>query len=264
MKIQTKKWAFRLGLTTVLIAGLLLIIILKPILTYAHMQDHNQFTIFNDKEPSREFIFQLDQASKLLAESTLYNSKLKLDICLNDASLYPKMIQKIRGQAFAWGFYNKVVLQGTANYKNNYVELNGYKWNLFQLLAHEMVHCMQFDKLGFWKSNPMAKIPEWKWEGYAEYIARREPYQENLAQNIEHLFSDENKDGKSWAIKFADGTISPRTYYGYWLLVQYCIDVKKLSYEEILLNSEKEEDIRNEMMAWFQQNKAGHSYPSIH
>jgi len=51
MKIQPKKWAFRLGLTTVFIASLLLLIILKPILLYAHIKDHNQFTIFNDKEP---------------------------------------------------------------------------------------------------------------------------------------------------------------------------------------------------------------------
>ena len=35
-------------------------------------------------------------------------------------------------------FIIKVVLQGTANYKDNYLELNGYKWNLTELLAHEL------------------------------------------------------------------------------------------------------------------------------
>ena len=40
----------------------------------------------------------------------------------------------MRGEAIAIGFYDKVVLQGTANYKANYIELNGYKWNLVQLL----------------------------------------------------------------------------------------------------------------------------------
>ena len=108
-------------------------------------------------------------------------------ICLNDGSNYPKLMQTIRGKAFAWGFYDKVVLQGTANYNYNYVELNGYKWNLTQLLAHEMTHCLQFDKLGLWKSNPIANIPNWKWEGYAEYVSRQNADQKNVSKNIAHL-----------------------------------------------------------------------------
>lgn len=39
-------------------------------------------------------------------------------------------MQAIRGQAFAWGFYDKVIMQGTANYNENYVALKGYKWDL--------------------------------------------------------------------------------------------------------------------------------------
>jgi hypothetical protein len=71
-------------------------------------------------------------------------------------------MRTLRGQAFAWGFYNKVVMQGSTNCTSNYVTLNGFKWNLIQLLAHEMTYCLQFDKLGFWKSKPIANIPNWK------------------------------------------------------------------------------------------------------
>ncbi len=46
------------------------------------------------------------------------------------------------------------------------------KWDLIKLLAHEPIYCHQFQKLGLRKSNPVAKIPEWKWEGDPEYIAR--------------------------------------------------------------------------------------------
>ncbi|QLH47729.1 MAG: hypothetical protein HWD58_20245 [Bacteroidota bacterium] len=165
-----------------LITGLLLIIVINPILTYANKTTHNNLTVFHNKTLDPTLLTKLDQATELLKASELYNPDLHLDICLNDGSKYPKLIRAIRGQAFAWGFYNKVVLQGNANYNENYVELNGYKWNLTQLLAHEMTHCLQFDKLGFWKSKPIANIPNWKWEGYAEYVSRQNTDQKDLSK----------------------------------------------------------------------------------
>ena len=83
----------------------------------------------------------------------------------------PHNHKSFKGTCICLGFYNKVILQGNANITGNYVELRGYKWNLTQLLVHEMTHCFQYDKLGLWKSKPIANIPDWKWEGYAEYVA---------------------------------------------------------------------------------------------
>ena len=162
---------------------------------------------------SRSFIFHnnpidyhlqihLDKAIELLTFSEFYNPTLKLDICLNDGSNYPTLIQKLRGPAFAWGFYDKVVLQGDANYKENYSELHGYKWNLTQLLAHEVVHCLQFDKLCLWKSNPIGKIPNWKQEGYPEYVSRQNPDQTNLSKNIDRLMEAEKTDKEKWGDTF--------------------------------------------------------------
>ena len=251
MKKQIKKWILRLAVTTVFIAALLLVIILNPVLTYASKTVHNNYTIFHNKPLDKTLPSQLDQATELLKASEFYNPKLTLDICLNDGSVYPKLMQKIRGQAFAWGFYNKVVLQGTASYKNNYVMLNGYKWNLTQLLAHEMTHCLQFNKLGFWKSKPVADLPDWKWEGYAEYIARQNSAQKDLSANIALLISVNKKDKNSWEINFADNSIVPREYYNYWILMQYCMNIKKMTYTQILADTTKEETMRQEMMNWF-------------
>jgi hypothetical protein len=248
MKRQIKKWTLRLTATALLIAGLLLIIVLNPILTYANKTTHNNYTIFHNKALDPTLTIKLDQATDFLKASEFYNSKLQLDICLNDGSKYPKLIQALRGQAFAWGFYKKVVLQGTANYKNNYVELNGYKWNLTQLLAHEMTHCLQFDKLGFWKSKPIANIPNWKWEGYAEYISRQNNDQKDLSNNIARLIAT---DKNNWGINFADSTIAPREYFDYWTLVQYCMDIKKMNYKQILADTTSEQTVRQQMVSWY-------------
>ncbi len=251
MKQKIKKWAFRLTVTALIIVTLLLIIVLNPVLTYANKTVHNNYTIFHNQPIDSILISKLDQATTLLQGSELYNNKLKLPICLHDGSTYPQLMQAIRGQAFAWGFYNKVVLQGTANYKDNYVELNGYKWNLTQLLAHEITHCLQFYKLGFWKAKPIANIPDWKWEGYAEYIARKGVDQNDLSKNITRLLKTGQVQKNSWAITFADSTISPRKYYNYWILMQYCMGIKKRSYLQILKDASTEEVVRKQMMRWY-------------
>ncbi len=251
MKRKIKKWTIRLTATALLIATLLLVIILNPILTYANKTTHNNYNIYHNQPLNNIFPEELDHATTLVKSSEFYDSNLKLDICLNDGSVYPKLMRTLRGQAFAWGFYDKVVLQGTADYKNNTVKLNGYKWNLTQLLAHEMTHCLQYHKLGFWKSKPIAKIPNWKWEGYAEYVARQAGDQKNLANNIRRLTASENNDSKSWEIILADKTISPREYYNDWLLVQYCMDIKKMNYRQLLSDTTQEENIREEMFTWY-------------
>ena len=248
MKRQIKRWTLRLTVTALFISGLLLVIILNPILTYANKTTYNNLTIFHNEPLDPKLIIKLDQATDLLKASEFYNSKLQLDICLNDGSKYPKLIRTIRGQAFAWGFYNKVVMQGNANFKGNYVELNSYKWNLTQLLAHEMTHCLQFDKFGFWESKPIANIQNWKWEGYAEYVSRQNADQKDLSKNIERFIAT---DKNNWEIKFADSTIAPREYYENWILIQYFINIKKMTYKQILKDTKSQQTVSQEMMSWF-------------
>lgn len=253
MKKQIKKWTKRIIATTLFIVTLLLIIVLNPVLLYAHKTASNDFSIYHNKTLDPKFTSKLEQASLLLKSSEFYSGKLKLDICLNDGSVYPSLIKKLQGPGFAYGFYDKVVLQGTLNCTDNYVELNGYRWNLVQLLAHEMTHCLQYKKLGFWKSKPIANIPNWKWEGYAEYIARQDYTQKDLLNNISRL---QNADKSKWEMIFEDGTVAPMKYYEDWILVQYCIDVKNMSYDQLLEDKTQETELRAEMMKWYFQNKS--------
>lgn len=252
MKRQIKKWTFRLTATSLLLAGLLLIIVLNPILTYANKTTHNKFTIFHNKPIDALLFSSLDSAAMLLTRSEFYNNNLKLDICLNDGSSYPSIIKAIQGQAFAWGFYNKVVIYGKMNCKENFVQLNGYHWNLIQLVAHEMMHCIQYDRLGLIKSNPIADIPNWKWEGYAEYISRQNSNQKSLINNIDR---QNQTDVNSWELTFEDNTITPKVYYNDWILTQYCLDIKKMSYQNLITDTTSEQSYKEEMMNWYKKNK---------
>jgi hypothetical protein len=249
MKIRIRNWALQILVAGIFLLILLTGIVLTPSLLYANQTKIGKHTIYHNSKIDNYFIKQLENATNVLKTSELYDSDFLVDICLNDGSIYPTILEKIRGQAFAWGFYNKVVFQGNAYYQNNHIELNGYQWNLEQLLIHEATHCYQYNKLGFWGSNPIAQYPNWKWEGYPEYVSRHLRGQQNLFDNIKRLSETNSKE--EWAIAFSDGTISPIKYYSDWLLVQYCIDVKGLTYVELLNDSTEKEVIEDEMMDWF-------------
>jgi hypothetical protein len=255
MKRQIKKWTLRLTATGLLLLILLIGIVLKPLILYANHTTIGKFTVYHSFPLDENFSALLDNATTLIKASELYDSNLKLDICLNDGSNYPKLMRLIRGQAFGWGFADKVVLMGNANFNENTVELNGYKWNFTQLLAHEETHCLQFHKFGFRKSNPVASHPNWKWEGYPEYVARRKADQLDLTKNIARKLEQEKTDEEGWAISFSDGTISPREYYNSWLLVQYCLDIKKMTYESLLADSSSEQTLTSQMMNWYSQTQ---------
>lgn len=251
MKRKFSKWAFRLVVTGLFLVGFLVGIVLSPSLLYANKTVINNYTIFHNAPLDKDFVLRIENATETLRASEIFDANYKLDICLNDGSCYPALLEKIRGQAFGWGFANKVVLMGNANCKDNYAELNGYKWNLTQLLSHEVTHCMQFHKFGFWKSNPVANYPDWKWEGYAEYVARKSEDQLDLLENISRNIETIKLDNAGWAIYFSDSTIAPKDYYKAWLLIQYCIDVKKMSYENILNDTVSEQNTETEMMEWY-------------
>lgn len=250
MAKQFKKWMLRLTATVLLCTGMLVIIVMNPLLTYAEKTEGSHVTIFHHKPLDPYLKTRLQQADEFLRKSEIYHANMHVDLCLNDGSVYPKIMKALRGPAFAWGFFNKVVMQGNANWKENHVELNGYKWDLAQLLAHEMTHCMQFRHAGFWNSNPAANIPLWKWEGYAEYVSRQTAEQKDLIKNLERL---EKADSRSWDIRFDDGTMAPREYYEYWNLVQFCLDIKKMRYDVWMADTTAADLISSEMKDWYKK-----------
>ena len=251
MKKQIKKWSLRITVTCFFIAGLLLLIILEPVLSYGNKSSHGKFSVFHSSAYNEYINLRLDEAEALLQSSEIYNSDLHLDICLNDGSFYPGLIEALRGRAFAWGFADKVVLRGKADFKNNFVELSEYRWRLKELLAHEMIHCLQANKLGFWNSKPVKNIPDWKWEGYAEYISRQHSDLNNLADNLRSMEKFTPGVEDSWCIYLADSTIIPRDYFNHLILLQYCMDVRKMSFLNLLKDTTSEVVIKEEMKNWF-------------
>ena len=256
MKQTIKKWLLRLTLSGLFILVILVIFILNPSLLYAHKTTIGNNSIYHNSPIDTIVEIRLKEATTIVKLTELYDAKLKYDICLNDGSLYPLLIKIFFNDPFIATFYNKIIFWGTINFKDNYGLDNGHKWNMTQAIAHAQTHCLQFNMLGIWKSNPFARLPDWKWEGYAEYISRKSFKNSNLAINIDHLIQVEKMDNANW-IEFSDGTGSSITFYKRWLLVQFCSDIKKMNFEQLLQDTQEEEVVRQEMMSWYKNVKNG-------
>jgi len=63
-------------------------------------------------------------------------------------------------------------------------------------------------------------------------------------------------DTAVWEISFEDGTISSREYFLYWNMVEYCLEIKEMSYRQFLADASKQEVIETEMREWYQRTLA--------
>jgi len=255
MKKQFKTWMFRLMVTGFFLLGLLVTFMLSPILLYANKTKAGNYTIYHNKPLSNNFLQELKQSNILIKSSELYDPKLKIDVCLKDGSNYPKLIKAVMGKDFVSSFYNKIILTGdTVNYNENYIQLDGHKWNLTQMLAHAQVHCLEFNKYGLWQSNPIGKHPVWKWEGYPEYIARQNFDQTNLQNNLQKLLQIESTTNNGW-MKFSDSTETSIVFDEYRLLIQYCIEIKKMPFVGLMKDTTGEKVVKQQMIHWYNRQQ---------
>jgi hypothetical protein len=218
-----KKWVLSV-LTSGGCLGLgFIALLLNPGLLYAHETVTSHYTIYHNQPLDPALQQRLAQARKLVSASEVFDASLRLDVCLHEGSWYPGLVQGIWGPAFAWAFYDKVVLNGETNAKANLLSFRHYDWNLTRLLAHEMTHCYQLRHFGFWRSNPLAQYPAWKWEGYAEYVARRSSSPATLRQRLIYLQQAEQRKPGQWGLQLPDSTSTSREYFEYFLLTEYSL-----------------------------------------
>lgn len=176
-----------------------------------------------------------------------------MDVCLKEGSKYPGLIEKVLGKDVLSSFYNKIVFTGDeASFNRNYIQLYGHKWNLAEMLAHAQLHCLEFNKYGLWRSNPIGKHPEWKWEGYPEYIARQHQTG-NLQAGIKTLIKTERDNNTGWML-LPDSTETLVHYFKHRLLIQYCLEVKKMAFVDLLRDTTGEKAVRLQMMDWYNKH----------
>lgn len=234
------------------------VLLLNPTLSYAHSTALDNITIYHN-EPLPEAVESiLSDAIQLVKASPLYSAEEQIDICLNDGSYYPQLWIYQGGLAYA--FYNKVVMNHSEpDFSENRAyytwEVNNNetrKVDLTWLIAHEITHTMQ----SRWDRLFPLKYDFWKIEGYAEYISRGWQGDGQIKEKLEVLIVAKEKEQTGIPIiSLSDGTIQSVSYFEYALAVQYLLEVKGLSIDQLYEDQTKLDAVYEELKEWTESQK---------
>src|SRR6266496_2436663 len=262
MNKKFKRIFKRTLLTVLIIISALVTIILFPQLLFANKMKYKKFNVCSNNKISYDIKIVLDNAMNLVQKSELYDSSYKYNIILCHNSFYNNIDDKLLGIGpAARARLHNVIIKVRIDPESNLAFPTFRKEcevNLTYLLAHEMIHCLQAKKYGIIKFNPFRHPEFWKLEGYPEYISRKPELSSkdySLTSEIERYVNLENKAADIWIVAKEGGCEFPNYYYKGRLMIEYLIDIKHLSYDQILKDSVSEGTIFKEMINW--KNNAG-------
>ena len=232
-------------------------ITLFPQQLFANKLIYKEFTVYSNNKIDNNIKIILDNAISLVQKSELYNSSYKYNIILCYSSFNNKIDDQIFGNGpAAKTTLNDVKIKVRIDPKNNLAFITFHKAcdaNLTELIAHEMTHCLQYEKYGILKFNPFKHPELWKIEGYPEYISKQKELSRkdySFTSDIARYVTLESKAMGIWISSQEGGCEVPNYYYQGKLMTEYLIDIRHLSYDQILKDTASENTVYQDMIQW--------------
>ncbi|HPH45996.1 MAG TPA: hypothetical protein PLJ60_02750 [Chryseolinea sp.] len=250
MKKMIKRTIGFTALTILVLLSGLVTIMLFPQPLFAHAYEHEKFRVYSDTEMDKSVQPILDNAYKLIEHSELHDSNYRYEIFFSSETIFNK-IEDLQGKgAAARATAGNIVFKVTVDFKTNRAVGPISKMNLTEILAHEMGHCLQTNRLGLWNMNQFNHPPYWKLEGYPEYISRQAKLKGkdySLSNEIKRFIELESKS-KNGMVEVSEEHFMPSVYYKGRLMIEYLMDVKGMTYDEILKDTRPEDELYQEMI----------------
>lgn len=228
-----------------------LILLLNPSLMYGNHTDIGNVRIHHNHELAPEMKTVVAESIEIVKKSALYDADKRVNLCLKD-SRYVNLLRRLSHGGIAATLLNNVGIFVEINPTENHAfwrwEINSNelrKWTLTELIAHEMTHAYQYNN----NALMPIQVADWKVEGYAEYISRKE--RNDLKTNVLRLIEEEQKtkNGLPWTL-FEDGTGTSTPYFRNWLMMEYMMDIKGMTYLEVVADKTPFETVKNDMITW--------------
>lgn len=233
------------------------IIVLFPQHLFANKMSYKRFTVCSNTRIDDHIKTVLDNAVNLVKRSELFDSNYSYNIILCNKSFYNKIDDKLLGIGrTARATLNNVVIKVSVDPESNLAFPTFHKAcaeDLTEVIAHEMIHCLQAHKYGLLKFNPFMHPEFWKLEGYPEYISKQKQLSGkdySLANDIDRYVTLKSKAKDIWVSSEKGGCEAPDYYYKGKLMTEYLIDIRHVSYDQILKDTTSENTIYQEMINW--------------
>ena len=258
--MKIKRLLSILGLASAVFIGGMVTLILFPQPLFSHSYTFQKATVYSHTEVDQDaFNKALEEAFSFIRTSELYDADYAFDIFLAEPGLYNQFDDFIFGEwAAARAVSNNVIIKRVVNEKAGTVANGENHFDLSYVLAHEMIHCLQHHRYGMMAFNSISHPPLWNVEGYPEYISRKKVINKEeytLQQGISDFLSrTKNRENDHDIIQIGERESTPYIYYKGRIMVEYLMDVKGWSYDDIMKSEETEETLFNDLMDWYQEN----------
>ena len=251
-KIIKKIVATAVIILLVFISGLVAIAF-SPQILFAIELEHNKFSVYSSETYDENSLkIRLDDAYKLVEHSELHDSDLQFGILLAHDHFWNK-IEDLRGKGvLARPLADNITVKVPIDPELNEARSQRSIVNLTYLLAHEMIHVLQANKYSLLNFSPIKHPPMWKLEGYPEYIARRNQlnsYDYSLRSEIQR-YEELVEASSDMDVEVTEGHFMPFYYYKGRVMIEYLMDVKGMTYDEILKDNISEESVYQEVLQW--------------
>jgi hypothetical protein len=190
--------------------------------SFAHHVTYKRFTVHARAPIGNEIIAVLDRAESRLAASPINDAAIKPRIFLtNSTSLYASFSLYIGAGSFGKGYAALPTANIVINAHDPAQDLvfrDAPVHNVRSLsgvIAHETTHLLIRNRVGYWRNLTM---PDWKKEGYAEYVAG--------GSTLSH-----ETGVKLWKARPDDPT--GYRYFKYFMMVKYLLEHEKRSVDEL-------------------------------
>lgn len=254
MRKVLKRILLGAALTTIISFASIAALILYPQILFAEKTVYKGFNIYSNNPLDDSYKSAIDYTIEVTQTSEIYEPDNQLDIFLCYGSFYNDFDTKILGFEMAKSIHDNIVLKVPVNFDKNILIGWNSNRNLKKTIAHEAIHFYQMNKYGMMRFNPVTHPPSWKLEGYPEYVAYQKDikaHDYDLVHSINKI-KDFEKTGEYW-FRTEPGQLDPLVYYKGRVMIEYLIDIKGMTYTEILNDTVTEEKVIAEMTSWYEE-----------
>lgn len=223
---------------------------------FANKLVHKNFVVYSSDEIPDAICRILDGAYGTIEACELNDPTFKFDLFLAHGNPFNRLDDLQGSGAVARATAGSIIFKTPVNFAYNEAYTARSRINLEELLIHEMVHVLQTNRYGMLRFNPWSHPPLWKLEGYPEYVARqdRRIAGYKLSNEIGRYVTLRAESTDGW-VEVVPGHFMPAVYYKGRLMVEYLMDIKGLSYDEILSSDDPEDEVFNEMLRWSEEQR---------
>ena len=240
MNKRLKKILIILGALIILITLIYFSVFWSTKYWFSHNYNFGKYNLYTNSafDNSTEFLNQIDQRVKACE---LYDENIEHNIYVFSSESRFKFYATIAGSGYpAQGFnmraFNKIYISkpfieqvhSDREAANKIVLYSAMEGNIQETICHELIHSFINKKLG---SKKAADLPTWKQEGYAEYASNI------LPKHTDSTYSFKNRVTLYKDSIFWDGNQFVFEYYESEILVEFLIDIKKMTFEELMADA---------------------------